>query len=131
MGSKTLGMIAIAIALILLFGAMWNAKTAAILAAVVLAVFGIYQIIKNSRGRGDDTSGNLLSPEQIAKRRENLDRILALAQGNNRLAAGDVQRALKISDAAAARYLEYLVNLGKLSRVGERGQEVYYQIVKK
>ena len=76
----------------------------------------------------DDFSGNFLNHEQIAKRKENLDKIMALAQKEQRITNDSVQKALGVSDATATRYLEYLVNLGKLTRMGERGQSVYYQI---
>ena len=57
-----------------------------------------------------------------------MDRILELAQSRPRLTNDDVQKALAVSDAAAARYLSYLVDLGKLIMVGERGQQVYYRL---
>ena|ERR1051326_4088927 len=89
----------------------------------------VHWLIKKMSGRaGDDFSGNPLNPQQIKKRQENLERIMALVKEQGRIDNAAVQRTLKVSDATATRYLEYLVNLGKLSRIGERGQSVYYQI---
>lgn len=91
---------------------------------------GIYWLLKKVQSSTrDDFSGNPINPEQIQKRRENLDKILNLAKNQSRISNSDVQALLGVSDPTATRYLEYLVNLGKLSRVGERGQSVYYQII--
>ena len=90
---------------------------------------GVYWLIqKVSRRSADDFSGNPINPEQIKKRQENLAKILSLAQSQSRISNNDVEKALGVSDATATRYLEYLVNLGRLSRYGERGQTVFYQI---
>ena len=75
-----------------------------------------------------DLEGNPLLPEAIAKRRENLNKILEMANNLTRLTNDDVQKALGVSDATATRYLTYLTDLGKLVMVGERGQRVYYQL---
>ncbi len=90
---------------------------------------GIYWLITKVGPKApDDFSGNPINPEQIQKRRENLDKILGLAQTKPKISNSDVQALLGVSDPTATRYLEYLVNLGKLTRVGERGQGVYYKI---
>jgi predicted HTH transcriptional regulator len=94
-----------------------------ILAAIVWFLVSIFK----QSGR-DDTKGDPLDPEQIARRKQNLDKIMRLAVGQNRITSQDVQKYLRISDAVAIRYLEYLVNLNKLIRSGERGQQVFYQL---
>lgn len=94
--------------------------------SILLVVYGIMKL----RGRklnGTDLD-DPLNPEQIKSRRENLDKIIALAGKTSRITNHDVQSALGISDATTTRYLKYLVDLGKLIRLGERGQQVYYQI---
>ena len=103
---------------------MWNPKVSVIIAVVALAFLAFFQFKASSKSDLDDP----LNPEQIKKRRENLDRILGLAQSRPRLTNDDVQKALSVSDATATRYLSYLVDLGKLVMVGERGQQVYYQL---
>jgi len=96
------------------------------LSGLVVAYF-IFLLMKKV-SINDDLQGNPLNPEVIAKRRENLDKIMALAAKQPRITNDDVQKALGISDATATRYLGYLVDLGKLVKVGERGQQVYYQL---
>ena len=88
--------------------------------------FGMMKIMRKVQN-GNDLD-DPLNPEQIKKRRENLDKIIALAEKRPRITNDDVQKALGVSDATATRYLTYLVDLGKLTRVGERGQQVYYQL---
>ena|SRR3989344_2637121 len=128
MGNKVQSAILIFSVVLVLFSAMWAPKISVAIAIVALLVLGVYRLILDSRFRGNDMRGNPLNPEQIKKRRENLDRILELAQSRPRLTNDDVQKALAVSDAAAARYLSYLVDLGKLIMVGERGQQVYYRL---
>ncbi|MEK7617742.1 MAG: DUF977 family protein [Patescibacteria group bacterium] len=94
---------------------------------LVLA-YAIWLIVGKKKQFDTDLEGNPLLPEAIARRRENLERIMALAGNSPRITNDDVQRVLGVSDATATRYLSYLVDLGKLSRIGERGQQVYYQL---
>ena len=94
--------------------------------AVGAGLYWLWQKVVSKKD--DDFSGNPINPEQIKKRRDNLEKIEALAKTKRRISNEDVETTLKVSDATATRYLEYLVSLGKLSRVGERGQGVYYQI---
>ena len=125
---KNLGKIEIVTAILILLLVMWNAKLAAFLAVVALLIFGFLRY-KNSRA--DDLEGNVLNPQAIKHRRENLDKIMQLAAMHPRLTNNIVEQNLKVSDATATRYLTYLANLGNLVRINDRGREVYYQLPKK
>jgi len=54
---------------------------------------------------------------QVGKRKK-LDKVLALAQQKRSVTNDDVQKALRVSDATATRYLSQLVKEGKLKMVG-------------
>ena len=128
MYNKTQSIVSITAALVVLFSAMWDPRVSVTVAVLALAGLGIYQF-KGSFGLGkDDTKGDPINPEQIAKRRENLDKIMQLAQSRPQITNNDVQHLLGISDATATRYLEYLVNLNKLTQTAPRGQQVTYRI---
>lgn len=129
MPNKIQGVLAIVVAIIVLFSAMWNPMLSIVLAVVALVVFGFFQFYaKRQLGSiiQDDAQGDPLNPEQIAKRKENLNKILEMAQTKERLTNDYIQKELGVSDATATRYCEYLVSLNKLARMGERGQQVYY-----
>lgn len=91
-----------------------------------LAAYGIIKQMQRSRFQSD--LDDPLNPEQIKKRRENLEKIMALARQSPRMTNDQIQKALGVSEATTARYLTYLVNLDKLVRIGDRGQQVYYQL---
>jgi hypothetical protein len=95
-----------------------------VLAVVALVVFGYLRF----KSVPEDLEGNPLSPEAIKKRKEYLDRIIILAASNPRLTDSFVEQQLKVSNNAANRYLGYLTDLGKLIRVNERGQKVFYKL---
>ncbi len=63
---------------------------------------------------------------QVETRKKHLDAVLALSARQAKITNDDVQRELKVSDATATRYLETLAEFGQLTRVGQRGQSVYY-----
>jgi len=129
MSNKTQSIISIVAALVVLFSAMWDPRVSVTVAVLALAWLGIYQF-KSSFGLGrDDTKGDPINPEQIAKRRENLDKIMRFAQSRPQITNNDIQHLLGVSDATATRYLEYLVNLNKLTQIGARGQQVSYRVL--
>ncbi|MBI3231558.1 MAG: DUF977 family protein [Candidatus Doudnabacteria bacterium] len=97
-----------------------------ILIVVLIIVYSLFATVGHQGNRDD--FADPLNPEQIKKRRENLEKILELALKAPRLTNDQVQKALSVSDTAATRYLTYLTDLGKLIRIGERGQQVYYKI---
>lgn len=83
--------------------------------------------------RGDSSSplqndDVVINPEQVAKRQEHLEKVLAIARQKGEIANDDVQKALAVSDATAERYLAELEKQGKLEQVGERGVRVRYRI---
>lgn len=92
----------------------------------VVSLF-IYWLMKKVQ-TGDDLEGNFVSSAQIAKRREAMEKIVILAGQTSRITNADVQKHLGIPEAAANRYLEYLVKLNKLTAINERGQAIYYQL---
>ncbi len=65
---------------------------------------------------------------QVETRKKHLDAVLALAAKQAQITNDDVQRELNVSDATATRYLETLAEFGQLTRVGQRGQSVYYTL---
>lgn len=66
-----------------------------------------------------------INPEQIAKRRENLKKVMAMARERDEIRNDDVQFALKVSDATATRYLDELERQGKLVQTGSKKGAVY------
>ncbi len=100
-----------------------------ILIGVIIILF-VLVFIRYKKPTGD-LEGNPLNPEAIKQRRENLDKIMELARTSPRLTNKIVTESLKVSEATATRYFEYLVTLGKLTRINDRGREVYYQLPQK
>lgn len=125
MDKKQQKIASIVAALLVLFSAAMDPKISAGLAVIGLLFLGFYE---KSSPKQDSDLADPLNPEQIARRRANLDKIMELAKANPRLTNNDVQKVLKVSDATATRYLQYLEDLGKLVQMGERGQQVYYKI---
>lgn len=96
---------------------------------LAVLVFAVYLLVRKvSQKNGDDFSGDLFGAQQIKQRGRALEKIQKLARQKDRIAAGDVQALLNIPETTANRYLEYLVNLGKLKQINERGQGVYYEL---
>lgn len=131
MKNKILTWVFLAAAAVLLFMFGWDRNIMVLAAIIVCAIFGFYVAMKDIKTRGNDLSGDPLSPEKINARRENLEKILALAAVRPRLTVQDAQKSLGLPVEAVVRHLEYLVNLGKLAKGGERGQQVYYEVVQK
>ena len=75
-------------------------------------------------GGGD---GATINPEQVETRRENLEKVMALAAEKGEVTNDDVQYALKVSDATATRYLEELERQGRMVQVG-RGKGTVYRL---
>lgn len=63
----------------------------------------------------------------IERKRENLARVMAMAKKKGEIRNDDVERGLGVSDKTAERYLEELVEQGKLTRIGSRGKYVIYK----
>ena len=98
---------------------------------IVFIILGItavhWAIEKYLRQKANDFEGNPISPEAIKRRKKNLDAIMTYAQNTYRVYDYDVKRILDVPENTANRYLGYLVVLGKLNKINERGQKVYYQ----
>ncbi|MBP9711332.1 MAG: winged helix-turn-helix transcriptional regulator [Candidatus Pacebacteria bacterium] len=61
---------------------------------------------------------------QVGKRKK-LEKVVALAQKKGRISNDDVQKALRVSDATATRYLSQLVKEGRLKSSGVRAGMIY------
>ena len=99
----------------------------ALLVLALIIGFGIWRARKTDPV-DDGPDDNPLKPEVIEQRRRNLEKILFLTQKQSRLTNDEVQRLLSVSDAAATRYLQILESTGRLVQMGERGQQIYYQL---
>ncbi len=124
MANKTQTIVIVVAALAVLLSSMWDARVAIFLAVGTLVALAVYHLFVVKKSDFTDP----LNPEQIRIRRENLDKIMQLARSQRQITNDAVQKYLGVSDATATRYLEYLINLGKLVRVGERGQNVFYRL---
>ena len=71
--------------------------------------------------------GEVINPEQVEKRKENLEKVLEIARQKGEIANDDVERGLGISNATAERYLQELETQGKLVQVGSTGRNVIYK----
>jgi len=60
-----------------------------------------------------------------AKKREGLEKIVALAQHKGSIKNNDVELLLHVTDATATRYLSELVKAGRLQRIGKQKQPTY------
>jgi predicted HTH transcriptional regulator len=75
------------------------------------------------------TSLLLKAKEKIQFRKRNkLDKILALAKKQGRVTNQMIEQLLRVSDATATRYLSQLVKEGKLRRVGKLRRPFYEPI---
>lgn len=64
--------------------------------------------------------------EQMAKKTENKQKILAFVQEHGKIQNNDVEKLAGVSNATAERYLDELEKEGRLSQHGEIGQSVFY-----
>lgn len=53
-------------------------------------------------------------------------KIINFAKDNQKIKNDDVEKLLKVSDSTAQRYLQRLVEQGKLIQHGETGRSTYY-----
>jgi DeoR-like helix-turn-helix domain len=58
------------------------------------------------------------------------DQILALLNTQDEITNNDVEKCLQVSDRTATRYLEELVQEGRLQQVGSTGKSVSYRLIK-
>ncbi len=99
-----------------------------ILILLAICVFGLIAYLGHKKNLNDDMEGNPLDPDQIRKRRERLQKILELAKLRSKISLLDIQGLLKVNSEMALRHVTYLVDLGKLVIVNDRGQEIYYKL---
>lgn len=116
MSKKTQAVVA---ALVVLFSAMWNPWVSVVIALAALAWF-VY--LNWSEGKN-----KTYVPELHARKQENLERVMILAQEQEWVTNDDVERMLNISDATAERYLNELEKAGKLIQEGE-GRATRYRL---
>lgn len=99
---------------------------------LIVGGVGVWFVIRkrmDSRLRGNDR-GVVTNPEQVEKRRKNLERVLELARQKGEIANDDVERILDVSNATAERYLQELEEQSKLVQVGTTGRNVLYRLKK-
>lgn len=65
--------------------------------------------------------------EQAVRHRENIAKVLNMAQISHRITNDDVEKTLGVSDSTATRYLQELEDRGKIEQVGKEGRYVFYQ----
>ena len=63
------------------------------------------------------------------RKRQKLEKILALAQKKGRITNDDVEKLLRVSHKTASRYLEILEKENRIRQVGGTGRGVYYQLL--
>ena len=71
---------------------------------------------------------NPFDPKEIEKRKKHLEKTFSLARQSKKITVEEVEQNLKISKEDAIRYLEHLVSFGKLVKINERGQGVFYKL---
>ena len=79
----------------------------------------IGQMIKKKR--------SLVNQEQIGRKQENLQKILASLSSGDEISNDKVEDTLGVSNATAERYLDELEKSGKLVQVGKTGRNVVYR----
>ena len=67
-----------------------------------------------------------LISEQVEKKAENKQKILAFVQEHGKIQNNDVEKLAGVSNATAERYLDELEKEGKLTQHGVIGQGVFY-----
>ena len=90
---------------------------------IIVAIVGIALGMYLARRKG---SGLIV--EQIAKKNENKQKILAFVQTHGKIQNNDVEKLAGVSNATAERYLDELEKEGKLTQHGEIGQGVFYTL---
>src|SRR3989338_11312284 len=60
------------------------------------------------------------------KKQKKLDKIVELLNTKDKVSNADVEKALRVSDATATRYLSALQKQGKIRKVGKTGRSVFY-----
>lgn len=99
---------------------------------LILIIVGVAGIIAGSyfgrrrRQRMEEKKEPLME-RQTREKEENLEKIRGLFDGGGRVANGDVEKLLGVSDATATRYLDELEKEGFIRQVGKTGQHVYYE----
>ena len=66
--------------------------------------------------------------EQMAKKAENKQKILAFVQANGKIQNNDVEKLVGVSNATAERYLDELEKEGELTQHGIIGPDVFYSL---
>jgi len=78
--------------------------------------------------RGEREKGEIINPEQVEKRKENLEKVLDLFKDHPQMTNEIVTGALGVSDATAVRYFDELEKQGRIEQVGKTGQNVSYRL---
>lgn len=96
-----------------------------IVVAVVAFLIG-KEVASQSKPASADATAR--QGDQSAKKAENKEKVLALAQEKGEIKNDDVEKLLGVSNATAERYLNELESEGKLTQHGKIGQGVFYTL---
>ena len=91
-----------------------------IIVAIVGIALGMYIARRNANAG--------FIAEQVAKKAENKQKILAFVQEHGKIQNNDVEKLVGVSNATAERYLDELEKEGKLTQHGTIGQNVFYTL---
>ena len=101
-----------------------------IIAGIAGIVLGTYlarrRVIRKSEPFG---AAQGKEPEDVKKKRENLEKMRQIFAERDRVANNDIESLLGVSDATATRYLDELEKQGLIRQVGKTGKHVYYEKV--
>ena len=81
----------------------------------------------NDRGEKWGEGDTNPNAKAMQEKRENLEKVLAMAREKGEIRNDDVEHDLGVSNATAERYLQELEQQGKLKQVGDTGQSVRYK----
>lgn len=73
-----------------------------------------------------DGAGGTEIEKLIAKKRENLNKIMALFGKDKEITNSDVRNLLGVSEATATRYLDDLQEEGLIKQIGKTGKYTHY-----
>jgi predicted HTH transcriptional regulator len=122
------GKMEIAVALVVLFVAMFNLSIAFSLSLLALVVLGIMRMLAvKKKAIGADTSKDATVGRVEWKQRA-LENIVNVVKDRGVITNNDVEKLLDVSDATAERYLDELEKDGKLVQEGKTGRSVSYRL---
>ena len=95
-----------------------------IIVGIVGVIFGRYFGRRRRTGKMEIESK---VGEKAENKRENLEKVRRIFDGQDKVANNDIEKLLGVSDATATRYLDDLEKQGFIRQVGTTGHNVYYE----